>query len=388
MDALAAHFHQRVQAGQSHRSALRDVLQGILASPSFLIRAEREVVDAGRACRISDWELASRLSYFLWASMPDQELLTLAKAGQLHQPEVMNSQVTRMLADRRSETLGSLFAAQWLGFAALDRVPRSPIDNPWQTDSLIAAMQQESAMLFHSLIADNQPLDRLIDADYTFVNEELARHYQLPGVTGDRLQRISLVDSPRRGILGHGSILAVTSFPGRTSPVVRGNWILSELLGTPPPPPPPNVSQFDERVAENERLTSRQKLERHRTNPNCYACHSQIDPLGFALEEFEWFGQHRSERRGRRVDSSGQLPGGDVFRGLTGLCHALLSERIDDLTTQVTRRMLSYALGRQLEYYDEATVRDLVRDMHAADRRMQTLIRGIVQCDTFQMKQK
>ena len=248
-------------------------------------------------------------------------------------------------------------------------------------------MQRESAMLFNSLVRNNDPIDRLIDADYTFVNQELAKHYRLQGVSGEQMQRVSLVETPRRGILGHGSILAVTSFPRRTSPVMRGNWILTRLLGTPPPPPPPNVSEFDERVAGNERLSQKQKLQAHRNSANCYACHSQIDPLGFALEEFEWFGRYQPTRRGKRVDTTGKLPGGSTFRGLAGLSRTIVDERIDDLSMQLSRKMLSYALGRQLEYYDEATVRDLVSELSDHDRRLRTLIHAIVQNETFQMKQ-
>ncbi|MGZ0167977.1 MAG: DUF1592 domain-containing protein [Planctomycetales bacterium] len=385
--SLASHYERRLGRGASPREALRDVLQVMLVSPSFLIRTERDGSKVGQPFRISEWELASRLSYFLWASMPDAELIQLAEAGQLSKPDVLRTTVERMLRDPKANTLGSIFASQWLGFTDLGRVRPGQIDNPWATDSLIAAMKDESAMLFNSIVRNNAPLDRLIDADYTFVNEELAKHYQMSGVRGSQMRQVSLQSSPRRGILGHGSILAVTSFPERTSPVIRGNWILSELLGTPPPPPPPNVSEFDEEVSENRKLTQRQKLELHRQKPNCYSCHSQIDPLGFALEEFEWFGRHRPTSRGKPVDTTGQLPDGQPFKGLTGLTQALLRDRIDDLTTQVCRKMLSYALGRQLEYYDEATVRELVAEMQTHERRIPALIHAIVRSDTFQMKQ-
>lgn len=377
------HFQQRVDSGSTPKSAIRDVLKVVLVSPSFLIRSEHDVQSTD-AWRVSPDELASRLSYFLWASAPDKPLECLADSGRLSEPAVLRGQVDRMLADPRSETLGSIFASQWLGFADLDRVQRDQIDNPWATDSLVDTMQVESAMLFNSIIRENAPVDRLVDADYTFVNQELAKHYRLQGVTGESMQRVSLTDTPRRGVLGHGSILAVTSFPGRTSPVVRGNWVLSRLLGTPPPPPPPNASEFNDRILENRRLSSRQKLERHRTNPNCYACHSQIDPLGFALEEFEWFGRHRG---GRRIDSTGQLPGGQPFKGLKGLSETIVKERIDDLANQVTRKMLSYALGRQLDYYDEATVRSLSKTLKDNDRRLPALIHAIVQSEAFLMKQ-
>lgn len=387
LSSLLGHFESRRQSGRSATNALREVLQVVLVSPSFLIRSEQDASEAGKPFPVSDWELASRLSYFLWASMPDDELFRLAESGQLRKPAVLASQVDRMLADDRAGTLGHLFAAQWLGFADLDRVQRDQIDNPWATDSLVEAMKEESALLFNSLVEANAPIDRLVDADFTFLNEELARHYQMKGVAGSQMRKVSLRSSPRRGILGHGSILAVTSFPGRTSPVLRGNWILSRLLGTPPPPPPPNVSEFDDRVAENRRLSQRQKLEMHRSNPNCYACHSQIDPLGFALEEFEWFGRYRPVRRGKRIDAKGTLPGGREFTGLAGLTKALLAERTGDLANQLTRKMLSYALGRQLEYYDEATVADLKRRLQSDDRRLRSLIAAIVQSDTFQQKQ-
>lgn len=384
---LVAHYGRRVAEGASSRGALRDVLQVMLVSPSFLIRTERDGTKVGQPFRISEWELASRLSYFIWASMPDGELFRLAESGRLSDPKILSTTVERMLRDSKANTLGSIFASQWLGFTDLGRVRPGQIDNPWATDSLIAAMKGESAMLFNSVVNNNAPLDRLIDADYTFVNEELAKHYRMSGVRGAEMRQVSLRTSPRRGILGHGSILAVTSFPGRTSPVIRGNWILSKLLGTPPPPPPPNVSEFDERVAENRKLTQREKLELHRQNPNCYTCHSQIDPLGFALEEFEWFGRHRPVSRGKPVDTTGQLPGGKPFKGLIGLSRTLLKERVDDLTIQLCRKMLSYALGRQLQYYDEATVQELVDKVQASDRQIPALINAIVQCDAFQMKQ-
>ncbi len=384
---LVAHYGRRVAQGASSRGALRDVLQVMLVSPSFLIRTERDSLRIGQPFRVSDWELASRLSYFLWASMPDRELFRLAETGGLSDPDILSTTVEMMLRDPKANTLGSIFASQWLGFTDLGRVRPGQIDNPWATDTLIAAMKHESAMLFNSVVKNNMPLDRLIDADYTFVNEELAKHYRMNGVRGAKMRQVSLRTSPRRGILGHGSILAVTSFPGRTSPVIRGNWILSKLLGTPPPPPPPNVSEFDERVAENRKLTQREKLEMHRQNPNCYTCHSQIDPLGFALEEFEWFGRHRPVSRGKPVDTTGRLPGGEPFKGLIGLSKTLLKERVDDLTIQLCRKMLSYALGRQLQYYDEATVQELVEKVQANDRRIPALIHAIVECDAFQMKQ-
>ena len=368
--------------------ALGKVFEVILASPSFLFRSENsQSKQTGQAFRITDHELASRLSYFLWASMPDSQLSKAADEGILSDPRVLATEVKRMLADPKSKTLGEIFASQWLGFSALPHAPRDPIDNPWATDSLVDAMQRESALFFSSLVDENQPIERLIDAQYTFVNEELARHYDLEQVRGPEMRRVSLESTPRGGILGQGSILAITSFPNRTSPVVRGNWILTELLGTPPPPPPPNVSEFDVRVAERRNLTQRQKLELHRNNPNCYACHAQIDPLGFALEQYDWFGRFTRSRRGRQPDIRGTLPGGTEFRGLTGLQTALVAERRDQLVEQITRKMMTYALGRQLEYFDEPVIREIIGQVDADNRRLQTLIQAIVNSDTFQMKQ-
>lgn len=385
---LHGYFDRLVAAGSSSDQALRQTLQVILISPSFLMRSERDRQSVpDQPFRVSDYELASRLSYFLWASMPDQELFRLAADGSLSQPGVLRDQVARMLKDERSTTLGSIFASQWLGFAELQRVPRDQIENPWATDSLIAAMQDESALLFHSLIQDNAPIERLISADYTYLNEELAEHYQIDGVRGSQLRRVSLADTQRGGILGQGSILAITSHPRRASPVKRGNWLLSELLGTPPPPPPPNVSEFNDRIAENESLTERQKLMLHRRNPNCYACHSEIDPLGFALSQFDWFGRHRPRHRGKPIDAKGKLPSGTEVVGLAGLQQAIINERRDDLVHQVSRKMLSYALGRQLQYYDQATVNEIVADVQADQRRIGTLIHAIVASQAFQMKQ-
>lgn len=384
---LTGHYSRLTSAGHTPESALKAVLQVVLVSPRFLIRKEDLPTDRSEVFAVSDWELASRLSYFLWASMPDDRLFELAESGRLTEPAVLRAETERMLNDPRANSLGELFAGQWLRFSELDRVQRDQIDNPWATDSLVAAMAVESAGLFNSLVRENQSVERLLDADYTFVNAELAKHYGFPALRGDQFQRVSLKGTPRRGILGHGSVLAVTSFPGRTSPVVRGNWILTELLGTPPPPPPPNVSEFDERIADNERLTQKQKLEAHRRNPACYACHSQIDPLGFALEEFEWFGRHRPRRRGRPVDARGKLPEGAEFTGLAELSEVLVRERGDDLTEQICRKMLSYALGRQLQYYDESTVRKLIGSMNRDERRMRTLIHAIVASSAFQKKQ-
>ena len=381
------HYKSSRESGKSKVAAARDVFRLAISSPNFLLRSEQGR-DTAEPFRISDWELASRLSYFLWSSMPDHELFELADKGKLSQPDVLTAQVDRMIDNPRSKTLGSLFAAQWLGSRHLGtRMRMDPIDNPWCTESLMKAMRDETAVFVHSLFVADAPISELVGADYTFLNEELARHYGIRGVSGDAMQRINLEDSERGGIFGHGSLLAVTSFPGRTSPVVRGRWILADVLGTPPPPPPPNVSELPEKIERNRKLTFRQKLEVHRSAPNCYACHSQMDPLGFSLEGYDFFGRKRKSRRGRRIDIRGELPNGTTFEGLSGLKKVILEQRLDDLTKQAAAKMLSYALGRQLQYYDEPALRSIVTALGENEGRLRTLVLSIVRSFPFQFKQ-
>jgi hypothetical protein len=292
-----------------------------------------------------------------------------------------------MLADPKAGTLGSVFAAQWLGFDALGvRVRLDPIDNPWCTDTLMAAMKKESAMVFTALIRENRPLTKLIDSKNTFVNEELAKFYKLKGVEGTAMRRVSHTDKRRYGLFGQASVLAVTSSPHRTSPIRRGEWILNSLLGTPPPPPPPDAGELDEEIEENRKLTFRQKLEMHSKDPRCNSCHREIDPLGFALENFDWFGRWRTKSRGRTIDAKGKLPSGTEFEGPVGLREVILAEKLDDLARQVIRKMLSYGLGRQLEYYDEPAVRKILATFKKDGYRMQTLVREVVTSYPFQFR--
>ena len=371
------------ESGQSHEDAVRAIVRETLISPYFLFRFEG--VPEGRSeFPVGDWDLANRLSYFLWASMPDDELFGLAQSGQLHDRDVLATQVDRMLRDRRAKSLGEIFAAQWLGSQHVGtRVRLDPIDNPWCTDSLMTAIRNETALFFHALVIDNEPIDRLIDANFTFLNEELAKLYELGGVRGPLMRRVALSGRRRGGVLGHASVLAVTSFPGRTSPVVRGKWILETLLGTPPPPPPPNVSEFDEELAENERLTIREKLERHRQSPSCNACHSEMDPLGLSLERYDWFGRYRARYGRGRIDDRSSVPDGTTFEGLDGLRNVILDKRKDDLLRQTASKMLSYALGRQLEYYDEPAIRGVIAETKRSGNRLQPLIHQIVQSYPF-----
>lgn len=383
VDQVTARYDALIDTDGDRHAALRSALGTALVSSKFLIRSET-VSAVGTDHAVGDFDLANRLSYFLWASMPDDRLFELAADRRLQQPDVLRDEVDRMLSHRKADALGEIFAAQWLGYQHLGtRIRLDPIDNPWCTDTLMKAMRDESGMFFVTLLRENQPLHRLIDADFTYLNEELAAHYRIGGVRGDRMRRVALTNDRRGGILGHGSVLAVTSFPGRTSPVTRGKWILSDILGTPPPPPPPNVSEFDERIEENERLSLRRKMELHRRNPSCAACHNQIDPLGLSLEHYDHFGRWRTRTEGGRVDARGHLPNGTEFAGLAGLRKVILEQRLPDLTRQITRKMLAYALGRQLEYFDEAAVRDIVTDVAEDGHRLRTLVHAIVASQPF-----
>ncbi len=411
------------QSGQPFQDAVKVVLQAILISPKFLLRVETPPASADSApYRISAWDLASRLSYFLWSSMPDAELRDLARRGELSDPAVLEAQVDRMLADPKADTLGTSFAAQWLGFQHVgSRIWLDPIDNPWCTDTLMTAMRDESSLFFLSLVRGNQPIRRLIDADYTFVNEELATTlYGMEGVEGDHMRRVRLDDPNRGGYLGHGSVLALTSNYKDTSPVKRGHYVLDVLLGTPPPPPPPGAGVLSEELGDLRRLSFREKLEMHSSNPTCSACHSRIDPIGFSLENFDYFGRWRdtyhfrerveteeeadeirivedtnvfAQKRFYRntytpIAAAGSLPSGAAFDGPAGLKRTLLEERHDDLVRQTASKMLAYALGRQLEYYDEPALRKILAALEADDYRFQTLVKKIVASYPFLYKKQ
>lgn len=384
----AGQVEAAVANGQTFHSAVKATLQTVLISPKFLLLTEESQPNNPQPFAINQWELASRLSYFLWASMPDDELFQLARDNRLSDDSVLESQVRRMLADPKASTLGSVFIAQWLGSQNLGtRTRLDPIDNPWCTETLMAAMREETSMFFNHLVRENRPITELVDADYTFLNEELAKLYRIRGVKGEEMRKVDLNTDRRGGIFGQGSLLAVTAFPGRTSPVVRGKWILDNVLGTPPPPPPPNVSELSEELEERRRLSFREKLELHREKPNCYACHSQMDPLGFSLERFDWFGRYRTRRGRGRIDARGTLPNGTEFDGLAGLKKVIIEQRKDDLVRQVSQKLLSYALGRQLEFYDEPAIRKIVEGVNADDLKMQTAIREIVTSYPFRYKQ-
>ena len=334
-------------------------------------------------------DLANRLSYFLWASMPDDRLLELARTGELKDPVVLQGEVSRMLANPKAESLGRSFAGQWLGFEHLgSRIRLDPIDNPWCTDSLMDAMKAESSLFFVSLLRENRPLNELIDPPYTYLNEELARYYRIQGVRGSKMRRVELDSKQRGGIFGQSSVLAITSFPDRTSPVTRGAWLLTNVFGQRPPNPPPNASQLNEEIEERDILTQRQKLELHRRKPNCAACHDQIDPLGLALENYDLFGRYRTRsEEGRKIDVKASLLDGTELDGIEGLKRYVVEEKLETVAHQLTRRMLAYALGRPLEYYDEKAVRKIVNAVKKDQWKMSRIVSEIVASYPFQFKQ-
>ncbi len=334
-------------------SAVKQVIQATLISPKFLLRIEqgREGADSWQ---ISDFELASRLSYFLWATMPDDELFELASQAKLREPETLKAQIRRMLQSPKAETLGSVFAAQWLGFRFIgNRVRLDPIDNPWCTDSLMTAMREESGLFFTSLIRENKTLDDMIAAEYSYLNEELAREiYGIDTVKGSRMRKVRLSDPNRGGILTHGSLMAVTSNYKQTSPIKRGNWILETVLGRPLPPPPPNAGAFKEEVEENDSLTFRQKVELHSSDPSCRSCHSKIDPLGFSLENFDYFGRWRDSYRVRVIERDDQRALA-LTLAMRSLSQQELDARIDDLDSGPNARQKIRERLRKLRQLDE-----------------------------------
>ena len=391
VEAPIAFYKQARDKGGNFDAGIRAGLARVLASPSFVFRSERdpEIVRAGAAHQITDVELASRLSFFMWSSIPDEQLLNLAIAGQLRAPGVLEAQVRRMLADKRSDALMSNFPGQWLQLRNLESVV-SPdlLLFPDFDDNVRKAFRRETELFFASLVRENLSALRLLDADFTFVNERLAKHYGIPDVYGTRFRRVQLTDPNRRGLLGQGSILSLTSIANRTSPTIRGKYIMSVLLSTPPLPPPPVVPPLEASASKEKPTTVRQQIELHRANAVCASCHRNIDPVGFALENFDSVGQWREQTRdGLKVDTESVLVDGRKVSGPVELRQALLS-RPQVLVSGVTTNMLIYALGRGLEPADQAVVRSIVRSAATDDYRFQTIIMGIVKSAPFQMRTK
>ena len=386
-------FYEAGRADGGFDAGIRRGLESILVDPEFLFRFEREAAapdgpraPAGSVHAVSDLELASRLSFFVWSSIPDDELLGLAAAGRLRDPGVLETQVRRMLADARAEALVDGFALQWLALRTLRGVVPTPELFPEFDDNLREAFARETELFLASQIREDRNLLDLLRADYTFVNERLARHYGVPNVYGSRFRRVTFEDGTRGGLLGHGSILTVTSYPTRTSPVLRGHWLLEHVLGAPPPPPPPDVPALPDRGEAGRPASVRERLERHRENAVCASCHAPMDPLGFGLEHFDAIGRRRAAgEAGGPIDASGVLPDGTAFRGLAGLRDVLLDRR-EQFVRTVAEKLTTYALGRGLEHYDMPAVRRIVRDAAADDYRWSSLVLGIVRSLPFQMR--
>jgi hypothetical protein len=363
-------------------------LKRLLVSPEFLFRAERDPagIAPGTPYRISDFELASRLSFFLWSSIPDDALLAAAERGALHEPSEIDAQVRRMLQDPRASAFTANFAGQWLYLRNLEAVVPVQSEFPDFDDTLRESLERETVLFFASIVQEDRSALDLLRGDYTFLNERVARLYGIPNIKGNHFRRVTLPgDSPRRGLLGQGSILTVTSYPDRTSPVVRGKWILENLLGVPPPPPLPNVPDLEATDGSGTTLSMRERLAAHRASPTCASCHVLMDPLGFALENFDATGRWRTlDEAGGPIDASGKLPDGTAFDGADGLRDALLGS--DRFVMTLTEKLLTYAVGRGVEYYDQPAVRKIVRDAAASDYRFSALVTGVVQSAPFQMR--
>jgi hypothetical protein len=381
-------FYKSGRAEGDFDHGIEKALRALLVSPDFLFRIERDPAKSTAAGvhRVSDLELASRLSFFLWSSIPDDELLTLAEKKKLADPPVLAQQIRRMLDDPRSQALVDNFAGQWLYLRNVAAMKPDPVVFPEFDDSLRQAFERETALFFQSVLREDRPVTDLLEANYTFLNQRLAQHYGVPNIYGSQFREVKMTDPNRGGLLGQGSILLVTSYPNRTSVVQRGKWILENLLGTPPPPPPPDIPDLKPHDKDGRELTAREQMQQHRGNPICASCHARMDPLGFALENYDGVGRFRGKDAGSPIDPSGTLPDGTRFSGPAGLKKALLDSHRDEYLTTMTAKLLTYALGRGLEYYDQPAIREIDREAAKENYRFSALVTAVVRSTPFQMR--
>lgn len=380
-------FYTRGRSLGSFDTGIQFALERLLVSPDFLFRIQQDPAEiaSGNSYLISDIELASRLSFFLWSSAPDEELLQLAERDSLREPGVLEQQVQRMMADARATAFIKNFVGQWLYLRNLAGHYPLPAAYPEFDENLREAFQQETELFINDQVSSDQSILALLSAPYTYINERLAEHYGVPGIYGNRFRRVELNNPQRAGLLSHGSLLTVTSYPNRTSPVLRGKFVLENLLGSPPPEPPPNVPALEEAGEDGRMLSMREAMVQHRENPACRVCHAAMDPIGFSLENYDAVGKWRREFANQPIDASGTMPDGREFDGPAGL-RDLLLDQPDDFVGTVTEKLLMYALGRGLEYYDMPAVRGIVRNAAEDDYRWSSVILGVIESDPFQMR--
>ena len=367
-------------------SGIQSALEAMLVSPEFLFRIERDPRQQSRVYRLNDFELASRLSFFLWSSIPDDELLTLAEQKKLSDSAVLQQQVQRMLDDPKSQAFVNNFGGQWLHLRNLETSTPDPELFPTFDEGLRRAFRRETELFFESILRENRSVFDLLNANYSFLNQRLAEHYGVPGIYGSQFRRVNFNDPNRGGLLGQGSILTVTSYPNRTSVVQRGKWVLENLLGAPPPPAPPDVPDLKPHGKDGRLLSMREQMDLHRANPICASCHVRMDPIGFALENYDAIGRWRTKDAGLVIDASGKLPDGTKFTGPGELKKILLTGHQDEFVATVTEKLLTYALGRGLEHYDLPTVRSIMRETAKDNYRLPALISTIVKSTPFQMR--
>ena len=383
-------FYTQGQADGGFERGIQKALERVLVSPNFLFRIERDPpnIPPNTPYQIGDLELASRLSFFIWSSIPDDELLDTAISGKLHDPAMLEKQVRRMLTDPRAESLVTNFAEQWLFLRDLEAKQPDEVLFPNFDETLRSAFRRETDLFLKSVLLENRSVLDLLNANYTFLNERLAKHYGIPNVVGSHFRRVTLPETSQRGgLLGQGSILTITSYANRTSPVLRGKWVLENLLASPPPPPPPDVPALKTEASEpGKTLSMRAAMTQHRANPACAGCHARMDPIGFAMENFDAVGKWRDRDNENPIDASGVFPDGSKFDGMVGLKQALLRHP-EQFVNTVAEKLLMYAIGRNLQYYDQPSVRAVVAKAAKENYTFSSLVLGVVESTPFQMRQ-